>query len=277
MSLDLSLLGTTWDGGNHRWDARDAMLYALGVGAGIEELSMTTENTLDTPQQVLPTFAVVLNGDRTAPAFGNYSLTQVLHTEQSLTLLRPIPTDGEVTVTGRVVAMNDKGRDAQIVTEQVLTLPDGAVLARLGASMFVRGEGGFGGDRGASAPWEAPSRPADEVVTFVVPETQALLYRLSGDRNPLHSDPSSAARSGFERPILHGLCTFGYTARALLRATCESDPGLFENLGVRFTSSVYPGDELAVRVWRTETGADFQTAVGDRVVLDRGTFTRRTP
>jgi acyl dehydratase len=152
----------------------------------------------------------------------------------------------------------------------------GALLAEVRTGLFIRGAGGFGGTRGETGPWQQPDRSPDHVVEYRTRPDQALLYRLSGDRNPLHSDPAYAAKAGFDRPILHGLCTFGFTGRALLHALCDSDPSGFGSMSVRFASPVLPGQTLDVLIWVTgEDEAVFQTRVGNTVVLDRGTFTRK--
>ena len=143
--------------------------------------------------------------------------------------------------------------------------------------MVVRDEGGFGGHPRPTAPWALPERPADIRRSYPTRRDQALLYRLSGDRNPLHSDPWFAREAGLERPILHGLCTYGFAGRALLHEVCGGDPDRFGRMSARFTHMVTPGDTLDVDVWRTTDGAVFRAAVGDRVVLDRGTFRFHTP
>jgi acyl dehydratase len=139
-------------------------------------------------------------------------------------------------------------------------------------SAFIRGEGGWGGERGPSgAQNEPPDRDPDHTVSYATLPNQALIYRLSGDRNPLHSDPSFSAMGGFPTPILHGLCTYGFTGRALLAQLCDDDPARFHHLEGRFSSPVMPGEELTIRTWRTSaTEAVFTTAVGDRVVIDQG-------
>ncbi|MEO6652145.1 MAG: MaoC family dehydratase [Ilumatobacteraceae bacterium] len=138
--------------------------------------------------------------------------------------------------------------------------------------MFIRDAGGWGGERGPSGPQnEPPDRAPDHQQTYQTSPDQALIYRLSGDRNPLHSDPSFAAMGGFDRPILHGLCTYGFTGRALLHTLCDSDPAKFERMEGRFTSPVFPGEALTVKMWEIGDGASvFTTSVGDRVVIDQG-------
>ena len=152
----------------------------------------------------------------------------------------------------------------------------GELLLRTKMSAFIRGEGGFGGDRGPAGGRNAPpDRAPDHVVSYETRPDQALIYRLSGDRNPLHSDPEFARMAGFDRPILHGLCTYGFTGRALLHALCDSDPSRFGGMEGRFSKPVLPGDTLAVSIWEDGDGAVFQTRTQrDEIVLDGGRFTR---
>lgn len=281
MTLNLELTGQEWDAGEHSWTSKDSILYAVGVGAGAEdpqrELAFTTENSHGVEQQVLPTFTVLLGSSAIGgPALGDFHLAQILHAEQAITLHRPLPVEGTTRSTTRVEGFYDKGSGALIILEStVVDAATGAPLARTRTGIFVRGEGGFGGPRGGSEPWAAPDRPADHVVSYRTRPDQALLYRLSGDRNPLHSDPWFAAQAGLDRPILHGLCTYGFTGRALLHAVCGSDPAAFGGMSARFTSPVVPGEELTVHVWDEGGSCLFRTKVGDRVVLDRGVFTRK--
>jgi acyl dehydratase len=289
VSIDLGIVGRRYTSGPISWSSSQTLLYALGVGAGgsdaHDELAFTTENSHGTPQQVLPTFAVVLgahgaDGDPVSPIQGapEIPLAKILHGEQTVTLHGALPVTGTATFTGHISAVYDKGRHA--VVESVAALRDAAtddVLAETVSSMVVRGEGGFGGHPGTTAPWALPERPADVTLAFPTRRDQALLYRLSGDRNPLHSDPWFARSAGLERPILHGLCTYGFAGRALLHEVCSGDPDRFGRMSARFTHMVIPGDTLDIDIWRTTDGAVFRTSVGGSVVLDRGTFRLRTP
>jgi len=176
-------------------------------------------------------------------------------------------------VQDKLVAMYDKGKAAVVVTEAAVRLASGEPLWTTRSSLFIRGEGGWGGDRGPSGPQNEPpvDTAPDHEVTLQTSPDQAFVYRLSGDRNPLHTDPSFAALGGFDRPILHGLCTYGFSGRALLRELCDDDVTRFQHIEGRFSSPVLPGDALTVRMWRTGASeAVFTTSVGDRTVIDQG-------
>jgi 3-hydroxyacyl-CoA dehydrogenase/3a,7a,12a-trihydroxy-5b-cholest-24-enoyl-CoA hydratase len=175
----------------------------------------------------------------------------LLHGEQRIELLAPIPTSGTLVTTPVVKAVYDKGKGALIVTEAETKDEKGTLLFRNVFGAFVRGEGGFGGDRGSSEPRNLPpNRPADEVVEMKTLPQQALLYRLSGDRNPLHADPEFAKMAGFPTPILHGLCTFGHVGRAVLAKCCNDDPGRLADFEVRFSGVVFPGETIVTEIWR---------------------------
>lgn len=274
MPLHPDLVGTTGDPVEFSWTHDDAMLYAVAVGAGqadpTRELAFTTENTDGVTPQVLPTFANILT--RAAHIdIGDYDRTQMVHAEQAFRLHAPLPLAGRVTVTPRVVEVSDKGAAAVVATETTaVDTASGAVLVTAVQKLFIRGEGGFGGDRGTSTPWALPNRAPDLMLECFTLRGQALLYRLTGDRNPLHADPAFAARAGFPSPILHGMCTYGFTGRLLLHALCDGDPARFRAMEGRFTMPVYPGDPLTVLIWRDGPAARFRTLRGDDIVIDRG-------
>lgn len=289
MPLNPDAVGASSKPARRSWTSKDALLYAVGVGAGavdpLDELAFTTENTKGVAQQVLPTMAVVLGagGGEAYAAVGEINFTMLVHGEQAVELHRPLPVEGEAESVVTVTGIYDKGSGALLQTETVATdVASGEPLFTTRSGAFIRGEGGWGGDRGPSGPRNvAPDRPADHVVSYATRTDQALLYRLSGDRNPLHSDPSFAAMAGFDRPILHGLCSYGFTGRALLHALCGSDPARFRSMEARFSSPVYPGDTLEVSMWGVGDGeAVFQTrrnpgTDAEQVVIDAGrcTFT----
>lgn len=275
MPLNPEAVGSVGEAYEAAWTSKDALLYAVGIGAGTAELAYTTENTNGVTQQVFPTFAVAVGWGRGSAMrnIGTYNPALLVHGQQAITLHKALPVNGSARLQGHVVAMYDKGTAAVVVIETTATdLADGDVLFTNVSSAFIRGEGGWGGDRGPSGPKNTrPDRSPDHQVTYQTSPDQALLYRLSGDRNPLHSDPSFAAMGGFDRPILHGLCTYGFTGRALLHTLCGSDASRFQHIEGRFTSPVLPGEALTVSMW--ETGDDtavFTTSVADRAVIDQG-------
>ncbi|KNB52895.1 MaoC/PaaZ C-terminal domain-containing protein [Streptomyces caatingaensis] len=251
------------------WDHKDVLLYHLGVGAGVPatdpaELRYVLEDRL----HVLPSFATVAGGGMIAAGWTDtpgieVDLAAVLHGGQSLTLHRPIPVRAEgVTQTSRIAALHDKGKAAVVVLRTDVADADGPLWS--GESrMFVRGEGGFGGERGASERPAPPDREPDVTVERPVREDQALLYRLSGDWNPLHADPEFAARAGFERPILHGLCTYGMALKAVVDTLLDGDPTRVRSYTTRFSGVVLPGETLRVRMWRGGPGEGrIRVAVG---------------
>ncbi len=282
MPINPDAVGTTSEPAETSWTSRDALLYAVGVGAGQDpldraELPFVTENSIDVEQRVLPTFAVVLPS--VAAAFGSigtFNPAMLVHGEERIVLHREIPVAGAVSTTAEISAIWDKGKGAVVeITSRSHLVADGEPLFDVVMAAFIRGEGGWGGERGPSGPRnEPPERAADASVRLTTRPEQAFLYRLSGDRNPLHSDPSFAALAGFDRPILHGLCTYGFTGRALLRELCDADPARLRSVEGRFSSPVFPGEELTVEIWRTDAGGVFRTLGGDgRVVLDSGACT----
>jgi acyl dehydratase len=285
MGLDHSLVGVPSEPQVRSWDSKDALLYAVGVGAGLgdplRELEFTTENCEGIEQKVLPTFGVLIAQVRPSRSLGDFDRAMLVHAEQALELHRPLPVAGTVRTVWTVTGIYDKGSGALVVTEYVaVDATTGEPLVTSRSSVFIRGEGGFGGERGTDQPWDRPDREPDYRVVQQTRPEQALIYRLSGDRNPLHVDPKFAARGGFSQPILHGLCTYGITGRALLHALCQSDPARFGSMSARFSRPVLPGEALTVSVWLPDGGgtAMFQTTRPDgTVVIDRGRLQVREP
>ena len=288
MPVNLEAIGSKGTPRTWAWDSKDALLYALGVGCGVAdpvgaELEFTTENTMGVDQKVLPTFCVLAGfnaeGGKSAMAnAGTYDPRMLVHGEQGIRLHRPIPVSGEISLTDEITGIYDKGKGAVIATKAIATLAaDGQPLFETTSSVFIVGEGGFGGDRGpADKPNEAPGRAPNLSVTYQTRPDQALLYRLSGDRNPLHSDKKFSDVGGFPKPILHGLCTYGFTGRALLSSLCGNDPARFKAMEGRFSSPVLPGEALTINIWTGEGAGNtaiFQTVGGDgRVVINNGGF-----
>ncbi|MGJ3507626.1 MaoC/PaaZ C-terminal domain-containing protein [Enemella sp. A6] len=243
------------------WTRRDVLLYNLSVGAGNrgeDDLDYVYEKNL----KVLPTFAMVAGGgisageDRGGGTSGldrpglDIDLYKVLHGGQTVTVHQPIPASGTASVATRVSNIYDKGKAAVIEMEAAATDADGAPLWTNVMQIFVRGEGGFGGDPGPQSTWSAPEREPDHVLTSATDERQAMLYRLNGDLNPLHVDPAFASMAGFEKPILHGLASYGTVARTLVDEVLDGDPTRLESLTVRFAGSIYPGQTIETKVWR---------------------------
>jgi acyl dehydratase len=287
MPLDHSLVGVPAEPQERSWTSSDALLYAVGVGAGLgdplQELQFTTENSEGVPQQVLPTFGVLVAQPRGGGrSLGDFDRAQLVHAEQAFELHRPLPVAGTARVVTTVTGIYDKISGALVASESVaVDAATGEQLVTSRSGVFIRGEGGFGGERGPGNGWRRPDRPPDHQVTMPTRPEQALVYRLSGDRNPLHADPKFAARGGFSRPILHGLCTYGVAGRALLHTLCGSEPARFRSMSGRFTRPVLPGETLAVSIWLPEDGGDtarFQTATEDgTVVIDRGHLRFQAP
>jgi len=274
--MDLSIIGQERGPWTRTWTADDALLYALAVGAGqadpTQELAFTTENTAGVTQVALPTYAIVL-AQFGGPQLGltGVDFTQLLHAEQSLTLHRPLPVAGSVELTSMITDIFDKGSGA-LVVNRTTGVADGEPVFTTRSSVFVRGAGNFGGERGPSGTYEPPEQAPDAKLSFQSSVNQALIYRLTGDRNPLHSDPAFAGAGGFDRPILHGLATYGITVRLLLNEFAGGDPSRLSFVDGRFTKPVWPGDELVVTAWRDgDTGVIFRTAnANGDIVLDRG-------
>ena len=283
MAIDPSAIGAVTEPKIYDWTERDTLLYALGVGAGTGDLAYTTENSHDIPQQVLPTFAVICcMGFAAAPLVGSFNWGMLLHGSQEIRLSAPLPASGSLSVVAEVADIQDKGagKNAIIILRARGTDPaTGAQVAETLTTLVIRGDGGFGGQPGqrAAAP-EFPDREPDARIALPTRDDQALIYRLSGDRNPLHSDPWFAREmAGFPTPILHGLCTYGVAGRALLAELAGGQAARLTAVAARFSAPVFPGETLTTSIWRTESGrAVYRTeAAGPdgsnaRVVLDDG-------
>ncbi len=274
------LVGLEFPPTTQTWTSKDTMLYALGVGARpADDLDFIYEGR---GPKVLPTYAVIPGGTALSGLMRSVEmrLEMLLHGEQSIELFRPLPPEATVQVTGRITEVWDKGKAAVLGVEGVARDADGE-LFRTHATLFVRGAGGFGGERGpASDQIATPDRAPDIVSSFETRPEQGAIYRLSGDRNPIHIDPAFAKMGGFEAPFMHGLCTYGIVGRAILRTLCGGDPSAFRSFSGRFADRVQFGDTIVTKIWRTSDGEAIvqgETADG-RVVLSqaRATFAALT-
>ncbi|WP_197378819.1 MaoC family dehydratase [Mycolicibacterium mengxianglii] len=260
MPIDLDVaLGAELPPTEFSWTSSDIQLYHLGLGAGADplnprELAYLVDNT----PQVLPTFGNVAQSfHMTEPPTVNFpgidiELSKVLHASEGIAAPAPIPPSGTGIAVTRFTDIWDKGKAAVIWSETEVTTPDGAPLWTQKRSIFARGEGGFGGDRGPSGTQVTPDRAPDLEITIATLPQQALLYRLCGDRNPLHSDPEFASAAGFPKPILHGLCTYGMTCKAITDALLGGDAAAVGSYSARFAGVVFPGETLNARVWKED-------------------------
>lgn len=278
--VSAAMIGSTTGDVPVTWTERDVMLYALGVGAGLgapeTELSFTTENSGDIPLRAVPSYVSVLTMMARPPALALLDVGRFLHAEQRIDLTGPLPTSGAGIVCNSVENIWDKGSGAIVVNRATLrSADDQHLLADVRSSIFVRGAGGFGGPRGVFEAWSLPDRPADMRIVQRTRVEQALLYRLSGDRHRLHSDPAFARQWGFDRPILHGLCTYGIACRAVVGGAAAGDAAQLRHMNGRFRKPVMPGETLTTDIWIGTDGAvQFRTLDSDGdVVLDRGTAT----
>jgi acyl dehydratase len=267
-------IGATLGERTFSWNASDVLLYHLALGAGADpvdprELRYAYEADL----QVLPTFGVVAPTlrDTEPPRVEmpgiEIDLAAVLHGSQEISLHGPLPTAGEAVARGRIADVQDKGSAAVIVQETTVEDTSGRPLWTTQSSIFVRGEGGFGGHRGTTERVPPPDRAPDaELLTPTLPQ-QALWYRLCGDRNPLHADPAFAAGAGFDLPILHGLCTYGMVCKAVVDGLLDGDASRVDRFSARFAGVVFPGETLRTLVW----------SVDDRLVLATSVVERDAP
>ncbi|OBC16594.1 3-alpha,7-alpha,12-alpha-trihydroxy-5-beta-cholest-24-enoyl-CoA hydratase [Mycobacterium sp. 852013-50091_SCH5140682] len=241
------------------WTSSDIQLYHLGLGAGADPMAQRELRYLiDETPQVLPTFGnVAASFHMTAPPTVQFpgidiELSKVLHASEAVSVPGPIPPSGTAKSVQRFTEIWDKGKAAVIVSETTVTDPAGTVLWTTKRSIFARGEGGFGGERGPSTSVEIPDRAPDLEIPLPTLPQQALLYRLCGDRNPLHSDPAFAAAAGFDRPILHGLCTYGIGCKAIVDNLLDGDVTQVASYGARFAGVVFPGETLQANIWKDD-------------------------
>jgi len=249
MAINLEMVGKKLEPVAYEYTMRDVMLYALGVGCQPDELEFIYENGL----KVLPTFGVIPPFPSLGRMIGvmDINIAMVVHGEQRLELYKSLPVAGKLTTVPEIKAIYDKIKGALVVLRTETFDEKNELVCANEFGIFVRGEGGFGGDRGPSGERNTPpEREPDIVFEDQTTPIQPYIYRLSGDYNPLHADPNFAKIAGFERPILHGLCTFGFVGRAILHKLCGRDPEKFKMLEVRFRDPVYPGDKIITEMWK---------------------------
>ena len=251
---------------------RETMLYGLGIGFGKdplnnEELKFVYERDLKT----VPSMATVISWGAGNMRESGINYLLVLHGEQRLKMYEPLPHAADILVDSSVKGVFDKGKEkgALIITETDIKLKESEkLLCTLSSTTFARGDGGFGGPSdGAPAPHSIPERKSDDEFFSDTEPNQALIYRLSGDRNPLHSDPEIAKAAGFDVPILHGLCTYGTACRTIISNVCNYDSTLIEEFNVRFSSPVYPGEKISTEIWSDDNVISFRCWVRDRNVM----------
>ena len=261
---------------SHDYGPRDTVLYALGIGLGAREDEL---RYVAGPEPLaLPTMAVILGYPgfwMTDPSLG-IDWRRVLHGEQEIELYRPLPNAGRIVGRTRITALVDKGAErGSVITQErdVLDRESGDLLCRVRQNNLLRGNGGFGRSWGETKPPHTlPERAPDLVHTLQTSRRAALIYALSGDQNPLHTDPKVAQAAGYPRPILHGLCSFGVAGYALVAACCDGRPELLGSMQARFTAPVFPGDEMITEMWIDGDDVSFRTTVPERdaVVIGNG-------
>jgi len=266
--IDLSVIGKKTEPVIFEYTWRDVVLYALGVGATAEELSLVYENAPG-GLKVLPSFCVVPAMQAFPKCGDDIEWSLMLHGEQTIRLYQPIPPEGKLIQTGVITDIFDKGKGAVFHAKISGEAEDGTHIYDAKWAIFYLGAGGFGGDPGPKAESLKPPVGVTPDFSFscLVAENQAALYRLSGDLNPLHLDPAAAKRGGFDRPILHGLCTYGIAARSLVNGPLDGDVNRLKEFKARFSSTVYPGDNLTTEGWKTDGGYIIQARTENNVVL----------
>lgn len=271
--IDLSLIGKRCGPIPFNYTWKDVVLYALSIGAQADELPFVYEGAKG-GLKVFPSFCTIMGYRLFGELFQGVDIdySRFIHGEEWIRLFAPLPPEGSFLLEGGIKDIYDKGKGALIVRWTRVSQEDGTPLAEIENGIFYVGEGGFGGNPGPKAhPFDPPQgAEPDFTVSYDIPPNQAALYRLNGDLNPLHLDPEFAKRGGFPRPILHGLCTFGYTVRGIVHAACSGDVGRLQEFKARFSGVVYPGDTLTIRGWKDE-GERYiiQSSAGGRVVLSQ--------
>jgi len=275
MALNLDAVGRKIGPITRSYDWKDLALYGLGVGAGFDELDYCYEKRL----RVIPTFGAAMTFEVVwqLAALSNLNAARVVHGEHEMVFHHSIPPQGTLITEGAITHYYDKGREkgALVVTEFETRHSNGRRLFSSRAAMFARLDGGFGGEDAPKRAARFPDRAADCEVYAMPSRDQPLVYRLSGDTFPLHVDPDFAQAGGFDRPIMHGLCTLGYACRALVARQCPGAPEKVRRIGCRFTQPLYPGTAIKTLIWVAGEGRALWRVVrafDGGVVIDDGTF-----
>jgi acyl dehydratase len=268
--IDLDLIGKKCGPNPFEYTWKDVVVYALSIGAQTEELPFIYENA-EGGLKVFPSFVTVMGHEIFGELFKDVKvdLARFIHGEESVSLHREIPPEGKVLVEGEITHIYDKIKGALIIWRLGVMTETGELLAEAEHGVFYVGAGGFGGDPGPKTEALEPPEGIQPNFTtsYYIPENQAALYRLNGDLNPLHLDTNFAKMGGFPRPILHGLCTYGYATRAILHSSCNGDAARFKEFKARFSGVVYPGDTLVTEGWRDKGGRYLIRSSTDRAVV----------
>ncbi len=254
--MDMSLVGRTSEPFDFSYTERDVMLYALAVGAQTDELQFVYERAPG-GLKVIPSFAILAPGGNIVNLLGDgIDFPRLLHGEQLIRMHRPIPPRGTITTVGTLADIFDKGKAAVLHFRTESRLGNGELVFETESALFYLGEGGFGGPRGPKTERLDPPQDVDPdfSVSYQTSANQAALYRLLGDLNPLHIDPKEAQRVGFDRPILHGLCTYGFATRAIVHGLCGGDVGRFRAFRARLSNVVFPGETVTTEGWKQRDG-----------------------
>ena len=274
MALNMDAIGEKIGPLTKNYDWKDVVLYALGVGAGFEELHYTYEKNL----QVIPTFSMAMIFDffLQAATVSNINLAGTVHGEQDITFFRPIPVSGTMITEGKITDYHDKGpKGAVVVAQSETSHSSGHKLFTSTLTLFGRLDRGFGGQDAPRQMIDFPERVPDDVIEARPLPDQPLIYRLSGDIFPLHADPEFAHMMGFEKPIMHGLCTLGFACRALTASLASGEPEKVRRIACRFSQPLYPGEPIKTMIWKTIEGhAVWRTVHAETgaIVIDRGLF-----